>query len=49
MGDYYCDCVLGYAGKNCDKGTVKKMLKTCSKRHTALVVNNRIQTIQFQA
>ena len=22
MGDYYCNCALGYAGKNCDKGTV---------------------------
>ena len=20
MGDYYCNCALGYAGKNCDKG-----------------------------
>jgi len=23
LGDYYCNCALGYAGKNCDKGTVK--------------------------
>ena len=22
LGDYYCNCALGFAGKNCDKGTV---------------------------
>ena len=23
LGDYYCNCALGFAGKTCDKGTVK--------------------------